>query len=120
MKFMHVLSVGAVLAAAALACQTSGRQEMTAIRAVLQHLKDTGVDLDALAYRNRKGEATIMSFDTGDLDWGRAVYFHNADAAYWVKYGVVYVVDENARELSPGLESAPAHITRSVVIAVAD
>ena len=95
----------AILAATALACQSNNKQECEAVEAICQHFKETNVDLEKLALRNGDAQqpfepsmsedlrVSILRFDTGELDGGRAVHFLNADAAYWVKDGQVYVVD---------------------------
>lgn len=64
--------------------------------------------------------SSVMSFGTGLLEGGRAVLYQQENAAYWVKDGKAYVVNEEAKRLSPKLDPAPASITYEAVLGVVD
>jgi hypothetical protein len=105
----------------AVACQSADKQrERAAAKVVRKHFKDTGVDPEKIYRKDQNGEHTILSYNTGDIEGGRAVHILGADAAYWVKDNQVYVVDDNARKLSPDLDQAPDSISRQSILAVAD
>lgn len=59
-------------------------------------------------------------FGVGKLEDGCAVLSLERDAAYWVKEGKAYAVNDVAKRLSPGLDQAPAAITYAAVAGVVD
>jgi len=108
-------TLGAMLALAIAGCDRDAKREWAAVKAVTEQFSEAGVDLSTFAT-----ELGALTFLTGELDGGRAVYFLNADAAFWVNEGHVYAVDDNARRLCPDLEAAPEHITHDAVLEVAE
>ncbi|MCC6699401.1 MAG: hypothetical protein IT365_27495 [Candidatus Hydrogenedentes bacterium] len=68
-----------------------------------------------------QGENTaVVTFGTGKLSDGGAVLWVEKDAAFWVKDGVVYTVNDIAKTLAPDLPAAPEGITYQAVYDVVD
>ena len=112
---MKRLSAWTIIALAVVACAggCTSREEREERAAV-----DTVVgQVDA---RNMVSSSGVIAFRTGPLQEGRAVLVVNCDAAFWVKDGTVYVVNDRAKAIAPGLEQAPAEITYEAVVSVAD
>jgi hypothetical protein len=66
-----------------------------------------------------KNGREVATVGAGPLEEGTAVLCDDA-AAFWVKDGKVYVVNERAREFGPELEQAPSEITYDDVKRVAE
>jgi hypothetical protein len=63
---------------------------------------------------------SLLTFGTGKLSDGQALLLVEKDAAFWVKDGTVYTVNDNAETLAPNLPAAPDEITYQAVYDVVD
>ena len=106
MKYrMRLAVLGVVLLAILIGCGSD------------QEFRDVKIVGDYLGQHTDMGD--VAYFDAGPLAEGTAVHFPDRDSAFWVKEGVIYAVNENAKTLAPDLERAPTEIDYETVIKAA-